>query len=181
MWYIHATSFVIFNIFWSSSGLLLINATSSIHRRQPIGSFVQLSFGPIFSFMISLLISSMRRAYWITDRTPPCLMLSFIWISLVFPCLVFSVAFRLLFSSFTSFQVGRSVPSFCMTYSIASSHALSYALVTSRNAMYASFLFCRETMFLCARVLCLQLWFGFVLWIPLVVYRFCWIVVGMCF
>ena len=62
----------------------------------------------------------------------------------MFPCLVFSVAFRLLFSYFTSFQVGRSVPSFCMTYSIASSHALSYALVTSRNAMYASFLFCRR-------------------------------------
>ena len=62
----------------------------------------------------------------------------------MFPCLVYSVAIRLLFSSFTSFQVGRSVPSFCMTYSIASSHALSQALVTSRNAMYASFLFCRR-------------------------------------
>ena len=40
MWYLHATLFVIFNIFWSSSGmsgLLLINATSSIHRRQHIG------------------------------------------------------------------------------------------------------------------------------------------------
>ena len=60
----------------------------------------------------------------------------------MFLYLVLSVAFRLRFSSFTSFQVGRSVPSVCMTYSIASNHALSYALVTSRNAMYASFLFC---------------------------------------
>ena len=44
----------------------------------------------------------------------------------MFPHLVLSVAFRLLFISLNSFQVGRSVPSFCTTYSIASNHALSY-------------------------------------------------------
>ena len=125
MWYLFANSFVILSIFCSSLGSLLIKATSSIHSKHPIGSLVQSMLGPIYSLIISLFMSSISRAYWITDSTPPYLMLSFMLICRVLPCLVFKVAFRLLLSYFTNFHVGRSVPSLCMTYRMASSHALS--------------------------------------------------------
>ena len=75
-----------------------------------------------------------------TDSTPPCRMLSVMFISLVCPYLVFNRARRLLFNSLAIFHIGNSVPSLCMMYRMASSQALSYAFVTSRNAMYAGFL-----------------------------------------
>ena len=130
MWYLFATSFVILSILCSSFGSLLIKATSSIHSKHPIGSFVQPILGPIYSLIISLFMSSISRAYCntdsnSTDSTPPCLMLYSMLICRVLPCLVFKVAFRLLLSYFTNFHVGRSVPSLCMTNRMASSHALS--------------------------------------------------------
>ena len=59
---------------------------------------------PIFSVLIYLAISSIRFVYSITDRTPPCLMLSRILIFLVFPYLVRIVAVRFLFIFFTIFR-----------------------------------------------------------------------------
>ena len=137
MWYLFATSFVILSIFCISFWSLLIRATS--YGIQLV--LLRSSFWGLYlnSLIISLFMSSISTAYWISDST---LMLSFMLICRVLPCLVFRVAFRLLLSSFTNFHVGRSVPSLCMTYRMASSHALSSALVTSRNATYASFLFC---------------------------------------
>ena len=72
-------------------------------------SSVLCSFGPTFFF-----ISSIIRAYWMTDSTPPCRMLSVMFISLVCPYLVFNRARRLLFNSLTIFHIGNSVPSLCM-------------------------------------------------------------------
>ena len=45
----------------------------------------------------------------------------------------FAVMFSLSF--FIMFQCLSLIPSLCITYMIAPDHALSYALVTSRNAM----------------------------------------------
>ena len=58
-----------------------------------------------------------------TDSTPPCLMLSVMFISLVCPYLVFNRARRLLFNSLAIFHIGKSVPSLCMMYRMASSQA----------------------------------------------------------
>ena len=69
----------------SSSLFLWIRATSSIHSRHPCIWLPPIFVIPVFSSLISLAISSMRFAYWITDSTPPCLMLSLIFIGLVFP------------------------------------------------------------------------------------------------
>ena len=78
----------------------------------------------------------MRRACWITDRTPPGLMLSFIWISLVFPYLVFSVAFRLLFSYFTSFSmlVGR--------FPLCAGHIVLYLAMPCRRLWWHQGMIC---------------------------------------
>ena len=81
----------------------------------------------------SLANSSIRLAYYITDNTPPCRILSLIC-SVPYFALTFAV--RLLFGSFTIFQFFPSSPFLCTVYIIAFSQALSYALVTSRNAMY---------------------------------------------
>ena len=125
MWYLFATSFVILSIFCSSFGSLLIKTTSSIQSRHPIGSFAQSIMWPIYSLIVSLFMSSISRPYWITDSALPCLMLYFMLLLHVLPCLVFKVAFSLLLNYFTNFHVGRSVPSLCMTYKMASSHVLS--------------------------------------------------------
>ena len=61
--------------------------------------------GRPISFFSSLAISSIRVAYSITDRTPPCLMLSLIFISLVSPCLVWILALRFEFSFFYHCQI----------------------------------------------------------------------------
>ena len=97
---------------------------------------------PIFSFCISLAISSIRLAYSITDSTPPCLMLSLICMVLVFPYCVLIVAVRFSLICFSIFQSFPFSPLLYSAYRIAFSHALSNAFVTSRNAMYmSSFLF----------------------------------------
>ncbi len=86
----------------------------------------------------SFAISSMRLAYSITDNTPPFLILSLIVIFLVglyvVLYVVLMVAVRLLLSYFIDLQFFPAIPLLCAVYSIAFSQALSYALVTSRNA-----------------------------------------------
>ena len=95
----------------------------------------------------------MRFAYSITDSTPPCLMLSLIFIGLVFPNLVLIFAVRFLLMFFTRFHSFSFSPLLLRAYSMAFSQALSYAFVTSRNAM------CRS-------------WFLFVfLWCLIIVFR----------
>ena len=71
-------------------------------------------------------------------------MLSLIFMVLVFPYCVLIVAVRLSLICFSIFQSFPVSPLLYSAYKcrIAFSHALSYALVTSRNAMYrSSFLF----------------------------------------
>ena len=65
--------------------------------------------------------------------------MSFILISLVLPCLVLSCADRFSFIFFTRSHYWPLGPSLCIIYIIVSSHALSYAFVTSQNTMYAGF------------------------------------------
>ena len=121
MWYLLDISSVISSIFWSSCLFLC-----------PI------LVVPIFSVLISLAISSIRFAYSITDRTPPCLMLSRIFIFLVFPYLVRIVAVMFLFIFLTIFRSLPVRPLLLSAYSMAFSPALSYAFVTSRNATWRS-------------------------------------------
>ena len=61
---------------------------------------------PMLVFCISLAISSITVAYCSTDRRPPCLMLSFIIISLVIPSFVLIFAFSPLFNFLIIFHVG---------------------------------------------------------------------------
>ena len=135
IWYLFAMSLVMDSILFSSSLLFCISATSSIHRRHPgVGMFHRFWI-PTSISCNSFAISSIRFAYSITDRTPACLMLSFILIILVGPNLVFIVAVRLLLISLAILQFFPFSPVLCMVYMIASNHALSYAFVTSRNAL----------------------------------------------
>ena len=157
IWYLFAISSVMFSIFWSSFLFLWINATSSIHRRHPPTVWLPIWVVPIFSFCISLAISSIRLAYSITDSTPPCLMLSLIFMVLVFPYCVLIVAVRFSLICFSIFQSFPVSPLLYSAYRIAFSHALSYALVTSRNAMYrSSFLFL--FLWVCIIVLSIRRW-----------------------
>ena len=74
---------------------LWIRPTSSIHSRHPC-----IRFSPIFVIpAFSSLISSMRFANSITDSTTPYIILSLIFIGLVFPnlVLIFAVKFLLIF------------------------------------------------------------------------------------
>ena len=63
-------------------------------------------------------------------------MLSLMVIVRVGPYFVLMVACRLLLSSFISRRFFLVIPLLCAMSVIASSHALSYALLTSRNAMW---------------------------------------------
>ena len=82
-------------------------------------------FTPSSYLLISSAISSIITvAYISTESTPPCLMLSLIFISLVLPYFVFIVAVRLVFMSFVICQFSVSIPLLFSTYSSASSHAL---------------------------------------------------------
>ena len=99
MWHLLARSFVVWNILWSSSLSWWIRATSSIHSRHPDIVLFHSVWFPIFRSCSSFDISSIRFAYSMTDRTPPCLMLSLMLIILVGPYWVFMVAVRFLFSS----------------------------------------------------------------------------------
>ena len=110
--------------------------TSSIHRSEST-LFPVLVISPSPLLRISLDISSIRIAYSMTDNTPPCLMLSLILISLVGPYLVWMLAVSWEFSFFTMDRFFPSTPFLFITYSIASSHALSYAFWTSRKITYA--------------------------------------------
>ena len=85
----------------------------------------------------SLVISSMRVAYSITDSTPSCLMLSLMLIFLVSPYLVCILAVRLGFIFFIILRCLSWTPFLCRAYMIASRHALSYAFCTSRKIMHA--------------------------------------------
>ena len=145
-WYLFDISSVMFSIFWSSSLFLWIRATSSIHSRHPCIWLSPIFVIPVFFSLISLAISSMRFAYSITDSTPPCLMLSLIFIGLVFPNLVLIFAVRFLLMFFTRFHSFSFSPLLLRAYSMAFSQALSYAFVTSRNAM------CRSWFFVCVFV-----------------------------
>ena len=155
MWYLLAISCVIFSIACSSSVSDDTSATSSIHRRHPVDCYRLSNFGPSLCFCISLFISSIINAYCITDSTPPCLMLSLMFILPVSPYLVLSLAVRFVFRSFIIFHGSSGVPYLCITYIIASSHALSYAFVTSKNAMYAG---------LCFDLILLMLFFNISRW-----------------
>ena len=133
MQYLLEISFVMSSIFCISWALLLIRTTSSMYSRHPsLGCDVLFVFTPSSYLLISSAISSITVAYISTESTPPCLMLSLIFISLVLPYFVFIVAVRLVFMSFVICQFYVSIPLLFSTYSIASSHALSYAFVTSR-------------------------------------------------
>ena len=110
--------------------------TSSIHRRVLTFSPVSVTIPRCCSFN-SVDISSMSVAYSMTDSTHPCLILSLILISLVSPCLVWIFAVRLLLSFFTIWRFFPVTPFLWRAYSMASSHALSYAFWTSRNTRYA--------------------------------------------
>ena len=123
----------------------MTSATSSIHR-SPIEFLSIVVFSFVLFLSISLLISSISVEYWVTAKTPPCLMLLFfILIGLVFPKAVLIVAVRFWFSLSVSFQAAPLHPCLSMTYIMPLSHALSYAFVTSRKVTYVSFfisLFC---------------------------------------
>ena len=96
MWYFFATWFVMSSICCSVVRSWCMRQTSSIHRRV-LSVVPCLVFSPMLFFLSSLAISSISVAYSITDRTPPCLMLSLILISLVSPCLVWILALRFVF------------------------------------------------------------------------------------
>ena len=119
MWYFLVVWFVMSSIFYSSSWDVDINKTSSTHSRQAILVLFSSISIPIGSFWMSLLISSISTPYSSTDSTPPCLMLSFIFIFLVSPYFVaiFAVGFSLSF--FIILQCLSFMPCLCITYIIA--------------------------------------------------------------
>ena len=91
----HGTWSLTFRVCWSSMLLVMI-ATSSTHSRhvELVSMFVWVVHLALF---ISLLISSISVAYWVTASTPPCLMLLLILMpimGLVMPCFVVMVAVR---------------------------------------------------------------------------------------
>ena len=140
MWYLSTTWLVTSSIVCRASRSWWIRHTSSIHRSESIVIF-PFVFRPSpisFSFLD---ISSIRAAYSITDRTPPCLILSLILIFLVRPYLVCIFAVSLEFSFFAILRFLPSIPFLWRVYSSESSQALSYAFCTSRNIIYAVFLF----------------------------------------
>ena len=126
MWYSFATWLVMFSISCSLSGLWWIRHTSSIHSRESRVIFVWVSYPSLLCFS-SLAISSMKVAYSIMERTPPCLILSLILIFLVSPYLVWILAVRLELRFLIILKFLPSTPFWYRAYSIASSHALSNA------------------------------------------------------
>ena len=109
---------------------------AKLGRHPNLGCDVLFVFTPSSYLLISSAISSITVAYISTESTPPCLMRSLIFISLVLPYFIFIVAVRLVFMSFVICQFSVSIPLLFSTYSSASSHALSYAFVTSRYTIY---------------------------------------------
>ena len=87
-------------------------------------------------------MSSIRFAYSMTDRTPPCLMLSLILMVLVGPYCVLMVAVRFFihFTCNSPVLARQATLMHCVHYQIITfSQALSYDFVTSRNAIYSYF------------------------------------------
>ena len=176
MRYLLEISFVMSSIFCISWALLLIRTISSMYSRHPnLGCDVLFVFTPSSYLLISSDISSITVAYISTESTPPCLMLSLIFISLVLPYCVFIVAVRLVFMSYVICQFSVYIPLLFSTYSSAYSHALSYAFVTSRYTIYRGFF-----LFFCVAMLSLVLLGGllliFLLFLPLVLLIFVFVV-----
>ena len=97
MWYFSATFSVMSSNFCFSLGFVSSGSRSSIHSRHAIFVGVSEISIPRSISCISLFISSMRRAYCVTDSTPPCRILSLVVIFLVGPYLVWMVAVRFSF------------------------------------------------------------------------------------
>ena len=91
--YLLAVLFVIDSRVCWSSMLLVMIATSSTHRRH-VELVSILVWVVHLALFISLLISSISVAYWVTASTPPGLMLLLIFMGFVMPCLVLMVAVR---------------------------------------------------------------------------------------
>ena len=132
--YLLAVMFVIDSRVCWSSMLLVMIATSSTHRRH-VELVSILVWVVHLALFISLLISSISVVYWVTASTPPCLMLLLIFMGVVMPYLVLIVAVRFWLRRSVRFHVAPLHPCLFITYMMASSHALSYAFVTSRNVM----------------------------------------------
>ena len=124
MWFVSATWFVVFMTSCSYFRFSWIRATSSIHskfaRVSPLSIFI-----PCLRFCISFVILSISVAYSMTDRTPPCLMLSFIFIFLVSPCFVLILAVSPMFIFLIISRFLSVIPFFVIVNSMASSQALS--------------------------------------------------------
>ena len=126
IWYLFAISSVMSKIFWSSFLFygLMLHRPSIGGTPPPPTVRIPIWVVPIFSFCISLAISSIRLAYSITDSTPPCLMLSLIFMVLVFPYCVLIVAVRFSLICFSMFQSFPFSPLLYSAYRIAFSHML---------------------------------------------------------
>ena len=122
MWYL----FVVWSSnFCGSFWDIDINTTSSTHNRQAILVLFSSISIPIGSYWMSLLISSISTPYSNIDSTPLCLMLSFIFISLVSPDIVAIFAVRFSLNIFVILQCLSFMPWWCITCLIASDHAMS--------------------------------------------------------
>ena len=97
--YLLVVSFLMDSRVWWSLMLLVMIATSPTHSRHSKLTSLFLCL----AMFISLVISYMRVAYCVTASTPPCLMLLFMAMGLVLPCLVRIVAVRFWFSNFSLF------------------------------------------------------------------------------
>ena len=111
--------------FLSFSWYWRMRHTSHIHSSEST-LFLVLGISPSPLLRISLDISSIRIAYFMTDNTPPCLMSYLVWL----------LAVSWEFSFFTMDRFFPSIPFLFRTYSIASNHAL-YAFWTSRKVTHA--------------------------------------------
>ena len=161
------------SIFWSSSLFYELMQHRPSIGGTPSGQVSYLGCSD-FSFCISLAISSIRLPYSITDSTPPCLMLSLIFMVLVFPYCVLIVAVRFSLICFSMFQSFPFSPLLFSANRIAFSHALSYAFVTSRNAMHRSSFFFFFFLWVCIIVLSIRRWSAVAFpFCPLLVHLIC--------
>ena len=92
--YLFAVLFVMDSRVCWSSMLLVMIATSSTHSSRHVELVSMFVWVVHLALFISLLISSISVAYWVTASTPLCLMLLLIFMGLVMPCLVLMVAVR---------------------------------------------------------------------------------------
>ena len=124
MWFFRAIWLVTSSIFCASLAFSCIRRTSSIHSRSlSFSPFINSS--PMSFLLISLVISSFRVAYSMTDSTPPCRILSLIVIFLVSPYLVCICAVSPVFSFLIISSFFFPTPFLYNAYRMASSQALS--------------------------------------------------------